>query len=322
MIINSLDKIRVNEGNEKCKEYFYNTFYKNKREAVELINDGSLTFPCFYLLLPMVSSLGFYQNLNIRNKLVINIMNQMVIPETYYRGNDYLSEKSDEVYPILKWMIDTGYEEEDTSDEYEQIMDIVATTLINVYGDNSIIDKVAEIIFKRNKKGKFVNDMVWAYFESKDINAIKLIAKRLLSDDNTDINLAKRLLNLNDIIIDKQKFYNDYNAWMQDNDDFLYFTEECNQFTSNPTPIKTDLLRKYLNKGAKTYKKTTVEVEDENEKQCLAVFSQLDMKDKALLSDFSNTLNKKDLAEWERWIHLPVQEQLEIAKKEQGDYYL
>lgn len=318
--INRLDEIRINEGQDKCKEFFYNTASANKREAVKLINDVQLSFACFYILIPMLSSLGFYQNLNLRKKLVINIIHQMLMPETYYSGNDYLSAKDKEAYEILLWMIKTSFSESDISDEYEQIIDIAAATLINIYNEKTILPEVADLIFKRNKKGKFINDLVWAYFNSKDIKAVTLIANRLISEDNSEVNLAKRLLNINDIIINKEKAYNKYKNWLNENDQFIYFTEECNQFKSKPVPVKADVDRKYLNKGVESYEKTPIIPENEQEMECLASFSRLKENEKEILSDYSYKLKKEDLSEWQRWISSPIKEQLSQAKREQEDF--
>lgn len=310
-----LDNLAQEKGAEKCKEEFYQICLHNKKEAVRVINDPRLNFSTFYILLPLVNSFWLFPYLNSRNSMAIDLIKQILNRDEVYGTNDPLSIKNDSILSVLLWMVETGYNSDCITENYEEIMDIAVSILINIYNNKKILPIVAKMIFSRNRKGGCINYLVWAFFESKDIDAIKLVAKYLRSDDEKDFELAKKLLHIEDSINDKEKFYHMYIDWLSQNDPFLYFTEESNQFSSEPVPIKTDNERKYLNKGIPSYKKQPLSPSNKEEEKCIAVFSTLNEDEQYILSEYSNKIHK-DKAKWKKWLNSPVEEQLEQAKSE------
>jgi hypothetical protein len=128
-------------------------------------------------------------------------------------------------------------------DEYEAVMDAAISVLVNIYKDNSILPAVADMIFKRNRKGHYIHDLIWAYFRSSTPDTLKLTAERICSSDQQDIDLACHLLNLEASYSslnteDRQKQYQTYLQWLNENAPFLYFTGESFQYSSNPILYK------------------------------------------------------------------------------------
>jgi len=318
-----LDKIRLRDGAEKCREEYREAFLKNRWDAVNLVNDLKITFPCLYILLPEIKAFNFFRYLSSRNLIVIDIINQIMAPRGAYFGTDYLSEANTSIYSILKWIFNTGYNE-NIDDDYEHIIDVIVSVLVNIYDEKDIISEVTELIFLRHNTGRCYNDLVWALMRLKDPEALKKIAEHLKSDNKDEADFAADLLNIEDIDevksipINKIK-YDRYIKWLIENDPYLYFTEESNQYSSKPIPIKADLERKYLDKGISSYDKNSYHPINENEIKCLSAFKPLPEDDKKTLSEYSNKVKQNDKAKWENWIKSPIEEQIKEAKASKGD---
>jgi len=310
--LSKLDQIRLNDGNDKCRKFLEHTFYRNGKEAVELINDDNLSFPTFYALLHLIRVFGLARYLDKKKSIALDIINQIILPRGFYRGREYLSMKDQSVYETLLWMANTG-KEEDIDNQYEHVMDVAISVLIDTYEDKDILEAVDEMIFKRNAKGRYINDLVWAFFNSKDPKTIKLLLKRLRSDNPNESQLAQKLLNIEEDIVSKENFCAEYSQWLEENGEFIYFTEESNQYASNPVLLKEDLARKYFNKGVKDYRHQPYVPLSAQEAECLAAFNALNDDDKAILSEYSKKKRDKSQAEWKDWINKPIEEQIKEA---------
>jgi hypothetical protein len=181
------------------------------------------------------------------------------------------------------------------------------------------------MIFKRNKEGHCIHDLVWAFFQFHDIYALKLIAKRILSPEKEDVALACDLLDIkvpdmNNAPTDNQQKHNLYLKWLKENDPFLYFTGESFQCSSHPTPYLTDLDRKYMYKGIPSYDKKSITHLNNYEHKCLEAFECLNDEDKTALSEYSYKFHNKNISGWKKWIRSPLVVQIEIAKNEMEGY--
>lgn len=314
-----LDKIRINYGIDKCREVFLNIYKIDKWTAVALLNDSRLTFPCLFIFLRIIEVMKIKNFLSYQNITVLNIIDRIQNMERYRNGKDYLSAHKEVAYPILKWILETGCADDGLDNEYEEIMDVTVSVLINIYRDKSILPAVADMIFLRNRKGHFIHDLVWAFFQSCTPYALKLIAERICYSDQQDIDLACQLLNIEALKSRnstkyRQKQYLTYIKWLDENDKFLYFTGESLQFSSNPILCKVDLERKYMNKGSTSYSMQSIVPEDENEKKLLKAYKMLSDEEKIVLSEFSHKLYHKSISEWKKWMNAPIDDQIEIAK--------
>ena len=314
-----LDKIRIDHGIDKCKAVFLEVYKKDRWRAIALLNDPNLTFPCLFILLRKIEAYQLESSLSFRNITVLKIIDQIQKKQKYQNGKDYLSVNKGVVYPIFRWILETGYTEDGLDNEYDEIMDVTVSVLINSYKDKSILPVVVDMIFKRNKKEHYIHDMVWALLQSHTPDALKLIAERICSSDQQDIDLACHLLNFGTSnssynTEDREKQYQTYIQWLNENDPFLYFTGESFQFSSNPTLCKVDLERKYLNNGSTSYSEQPVVPKDENEKKCLKAFKMLSDEEKTILSEYSYIIHHENSAEWKRWMSTSLSDQIKIAK--------
>ena len=287
-----------------------------------MLNDRRLTFSCFYILLPRIRELGISGILNSRNTVALRIVNQIISGKKALAGADYLSAKRNRVYSVLKWILETGAPMDGYDDDYKNIMDVTASVLIFTYKDRSVIPQAVNMIFSRKKAGHNIHDLVWALFRSEDPQVLRLIAERLKSPDKEEVELACELLNIEDKGIDsmnageREARYAAYIKWLEENDPFLYFTEEGYQFESKPVFCAVDMERKYLNKNMANRKKQPLFPADENESSCIQAFKALSDNDRELLARYSRRMHEKNEREWENWIRSPVDEQLRRAKRE------
>lgn len=313
--MNYLDKIRLEQGIKPCKEEFRNILNNSRRKAVILLNDNTLSFPTFYILMPQIEPL--YRHLTYGKLVTVRLAMQFTQKENLGKKAYDLSVKNKTIYRVLKWMVETGSDTELDIDEYEKILDLCVSVLINSYQDQTILPLVSDMIFRRNKKGRNIHDLVWAYFRLHDPNALQYTAQKLLSEDEEDINLACKLLHI-EKTEDNQALYQTYNDWIKQNDPFLYFTNESMQFAAKPTFCRVDLERKYLGKGTPSYEKVPLTKLDENEEQALAVFNSLGSDEQELLSEMSLRLKHSSDEQWRNWLVNSVDEQLKMAKENKG----
>lgn len=315
---NLLDRIRQDEGKENLGKYYKDLLHSNTRQAINLINDDNLSFPSFYILLPYIKSYGLYRHLSNKNKLVINIVNHIMQGDKY-RGNNYLDDNSEESYNLLKWIVDSGNSEYHIDDDYNQIIDISVSILLISYNDKSILPIVSDMIFDRHKNGLNNNDLVWAFFNVKDLNAVQYLAKHMAADNEDERKLACDLLGIDDNMLnDYSGYHNNYLEWLKENDAFVYISDESCQLSSKPKFIKTDYGRKYLVKGTDTYYYLPIEPSNESERNNLKAFKLLSDKDKELLSEYSYSIYKNNVNKWQEWISSPIENQVKDAKSNKG----
>lgn len=313
-----LDKVRVNEGIDKCRTVFRETYEIDKTKAVDLVNDQRLTFTCLFILKAQIKVLNLVRYLSLRNSTALAIIDQIRMPQEFGNGADYLSNKKVIEYSTLKWILETGYVEDGLNDEYEEILDVTVSVLLGLYIDTSILPIVAGMIFKRNKIQHNINDLVWAFFQPHDPNALKLIAQRIRSFEQQDVELAYHLLNIkaayrNGVAADHQKQYETYLQWLEENDPFLFFTGESFQFSSEPAFCGVDLERKYLHKGIQAYNKQPIIPADEDESKYLEAFQSLSHEEQTVLSEHSYNIRHRSLSEWKKWMEYPIKEQIRVA---------
>ena len=318
-----LDQIRVNEGTDQCKITLNTLLQQDTKRAATLLNDNRLTFPCLYVLHEPILRNHSQRYLNKRNMTALQITNQ--IKGSKASGANYLSSKQNSVHPVLKWILETGSAEEIPEDDYEEILDITVSVLINIYKDIDILPLVVDLIFKRNRNGSHIHDLVWALFRFHDPQVLKLIAPYLRSSNPKDAELAAELLNIDKTKVssargNKEKQYEGYLHWLEENQPYLYFTEECFQYTSRPIFCSVDLDRKYLQKGTSSYDKQPISSLDNEETKSMAAFKQLSVEEQKLLSEYSQKICSKNAPAWKEWLYAPVTEQVKTAKSRlEGD---
>ncbi|WRS27358.1 hypothetical protein U6B65_13670 [Oscillospiraceae bacterium MB08-C2-2] len=310
-----LDEIRIKQGPDQCRNTLTSILQKDTRRAVALLNDRRLTFPCLYILSEPILRRGIQRNLSIRPSTALRILGR--IRESKAAGTHYLTSKGNSVYPVLKWILETGSAEDIPEDHYAHMLDVTSSVLLNVYKDTAILPLVVELTFKRNRQDSYIHDLVWVLFRFHDPNILKLIAGYLQSSNQRDIKLAAELLNLDEVELSTttgEAMYQKYLRWLEENQPYLYFTEETLQYTSKPVFCTVDLERKYLQKAASAHKKQPISSLEEDEAVCIEGFKQLSAQEQKILSGYSHNIHSKSVPTWKEWLHTPVKEQIKAAK--------
>jgi hypothetical protein len=318
-IINLLDKIRYGDGGDKLIDYFSKLVKKDLSMSVDLINQESLSFTSLYLLQPKIKDLGIFEGLSIKNKIAIDFMDETIMnkksSDSLYLSSKYISK----VYSALKWILETGAADDGLDDKFDEILDKSAAILTIEYRDRSILSVISDMIFKRYKKGFFIHDLVWAFFESRDTHSLVLIANRLQSEEPKDVELACSLLcfvpGIEDNTYKKSdEKYLAFINWIEENNMFLRFTGESFQLTRSPSVYIINLDAKYLCKMVSVDTGETLRALNEKECELLDEFKALDEDNKKLLSGFSLAMHRKNMKVWDEWMGNPINEQLRIAR--------
>ncbi len=312
-----LDQIRINDGADKCRSTLSALCRKDTPRAVTLLNDRRLMFPSLYILREPIMQQRMQRHLNQRNMTALQIANQ--IKSTNPFAADARPSKLSSEQPVLKWILETGYTEDISEDEYEEILDVSASVLINTYKDSDILPLVVELLFKRNRTGGHIHDLVWALFRFHSPQTLKLIALRLRSPDPKDTALAAELLNLDKIDVAaadgaEENRYEGYLHWLEENEPYLYFTQESFQYASKPMFCAVDLERKYLQKGLSSHDQEPLSALANEESERLAAFQALSNEEQTLLSEYSQKLCGKSLPAWKEWLYAPIREQIKATK--------
>lgn len=325
--INTLDKVRIENGVSALKNHFQNLIKTDTQEAINYLNDDNLNYVTLFELRSEVEEFKILAELNPRNRIALKITKEVLSKEGNKLIAEYLSSHHiSKVCSILKWILQTGFLENILNNELDKILDIAAVLLTKVYRDNSILPTIIDMIFNRFEKDYFIHDLVWAFFESKDTYTLFLIGNRLKSKNTRHVQLARKLLcfvpgiNPDSNIFD-EKQYLSFLSWFEENNLFLYYVGESLQETKSPIPFKIDLAAKYLCKIVSNETGKMIISLSEEESKLLAQFNELGENNKILLSKFSFIMRQSNMYWWNVWIHYPILEQIRIAKTRMGGYY-
>ena len=218
------------------------------------------------------------------------------------------------IHSTLKWILQTGADEYCSSGEYNEILDMSAIFLIKVYHDLSILPIIADLLFKRKCKGYYTHELVWAFFEARNVDSLEYIAKGLLSNEKSDVNLAYKLLNFIPNIKKHEYPFKYAIEWLDDNRKFIFFTGETQHQRIEPVRCEISVVAKYLNKRINASTGKLVEKLSKKEEAWLSSFDNVAYEDMILLADYSHHLYKKGLTWWELWHSYPIERQIKIAK--------
>lgn len=319
-----LDRIRINHGNQKLREAFGKLAGTYRERAVKLLNDNRILFYTLYVLLPDIDAYNLYSLLNSRNKMALKMSTKALKDENIRTNLNSLPKYDNRsLYSTLKWMFQTGYEEDGSDDEFDEVLDKIFAILVRKYEDKTTLPILANMIFKRNRQDRYIHDLVWAFFEIKDPFILELVADFLRSPDDKDVELACRLLNIESIAMAKNMDkYEAYLAWFKENRFFLHFTGENYQLTSTPTFYRVDLDAKYLSKRSVYRNRKRIISYSESEKSHLKDFNELEYEERVVLAEISHKIHNQNPRVWSDWIKSPVKEQKFIAKLGLGGDFL
>ncbi len=310
-----LDSIRENEGAKKCAAVFTAACRRGGGTATALINN-SRAFPTLFILMPQIERFRVYPYLDKLKRTAYAITNQILNS----KNSGLLSEKKDNEHAALRWILETGHNEF-INGEYDEVLDIASSVLINLYEDKSVLPLAADMIFARSRAGRNIHGLTWAFFHCCDPETIRLVAQRMDSEEDSE--LARSLLGIApDVSATARGLKSeDFMKWYDENKDYLYFTDESFNYKSNPALYGVDLERKYLGRETATHRMEPVVPADSGEADTLAVFRQLDGSEQSALSEYSSKISG-DKTRWRMWMALPLSEQLQEARQNRGDLWL
>lgn len=164
---NTLNDVRISRSINEYRSYFYELLEHDHQRALNLINDESLNFTSLFLIKSIIKEPDFLNALSQRNKIALSIINELDTDNrNESRLNDFPLNYIQLVHSTLKWVVASGALNDGLNDEYDEILDKAAISLIKIYRDKTILPDIADIIFKRYERGFYINDLVWHFLKA------------------------------------------------------------------------------------------------------------------------------------------------------------
>ena len=315
-----LDSVWATGGTPRLKRVFSDLALRDRPKALRLINDDKLRFPVLFILMADIGALNMFDGLNRRNLTAINICSRKIYKYDIEAVTANTLDR-DVQFQTLKWMFDTGKDwggPRDGHDPYDAVIDYTAALLITEYEVKEVLRDVADMIFRRNRQGLYIHDLVWGFFQTLDRDALAIVAGYLLTNNPKDAELAVKLLGIEaPTPMDRgeaRKIYRQFLDWLNENKPYLYLTGEQFQMTSIPKHMDANREAKYLGKEISPRYRAPVEPLTEYEIECLRRYREAPPEDQALLADYSHKLRGRDALLWHEWIGKQTAQQVAAAK--------
>ncbi|MCE5235354.1 MAG: hypothetical protein ABFC62_00335 [Clostridiaceae bacterium] len=277
-----------------------------------------LGFPGLFAARKELAERKLRERLQERAKIALNIAEQLLKRDARNKNSPYLKGKNAAELAALLWMLETGSREEAGGDEYEEVLDGVSAVLLSLYRERRALPYAVDMIFLRAKRGHDYHDLFWAVSRFGDPYALKLLAKRLDAPEAETAALARRLLGMDAVEANAVRS-KEYEAWLEENDPFLYFTGESLQYSARPAVCRVDLERKYAGRESRAYERQPFEPQNDEERKRLAEFKALPEPTRTALADYAHALRAKDPEAWARFKKQPVAHQAEAANRRGGN---
>ena len=251
----NLEKIRTNSSKEKFRSAFFNMATDNPLLGVAVINSEYLTFPSLIVLQPEIKKLNLSADYCLRNKTSIEIVDAIISGRA--KDTPWLTTDSDkDVFKVLKWMLETGWDENGLSADFNEVLDKIVIILLKVFKDVESLKTVENLIFDRHRKGGSTYDLLWAFLESADPKTIIKLLPRLRSSDKNDVILARKLLSFIPVEeANNELHYKKSLKWLNKNKSNLNSTGESFLQKSNPMLFELKETPKKLRNSKKGVKK-------------------------------------------------------------------
>lgn len=317
-LLSPLDRMRLTYKEKEYRDEFFDYAKNHRQEAISLLNDRRLLFLSFFILLPEIGALSLYDGLNGKNRAAYRYC--VTILENKNKSEKRALFKDEQLLSALKWIVFTGIDSDGFCSRYDRVIDGAVLVLLRIFYDDSFLSLVVDVIFKRNQRGLFHHDLVWALFETCDRKVLRLVAKYLSSADEPDVKLACELLQFfpSPDLDTGQERYRSYLSWLTENEPYIYFTGENFQRMSTPAYYRVNLDAKYLCRPVTVKGGEPVVPFFQEEKERLTYFYGLSLEEKLTLASFSHYTHRHDLSAWERWMKNPVSQQANDVKATMG----
>lgn len=326
-----LDNVRLSNGAQELKNYYREQLQINHDKAMEMINDQNLHFSTIYLLKSELTDKAKVRDLNPMYRRALDIANILSIEMP--RGSNVILGKlekklrslDDDNILALRWIVGTGGPEDGLGSKYEQLIERSAALLIRSLGDTTQLPELVEMIFARNRRKALIHELVWAFFEARNPDSLKLLAQRLNSRESRDAELASRLLCFIPGIADNSTHtrlspYSRTSGWLDENRPFLCYTGENLHMSNKPVPYSVSLRAKYLCHPISIDTGEPLMRFLPGESKKLSELEKLPEKQQEKLADFSWMLYRRNIYQWNTWIRLSINEQSALASQMTGGY--
>ena len=302
------------------KNTFEKLVQKDREQAAALINAKGLRFATFFSLVPAINEANLYNALSPQNQIAFalasRVLTDLQIPTNLFRQ----SSDSGTIQAVLRWVLKTGAAEDGMSDEFDQALDIAAALLVRTCQDTTVLPELVYLVFKRNRKGLYMHDLLWTLFGSCEPTVLRLIASHLKSANPADVQLAEKLLSQTKALggFGEKLQFAPCLSWLKENQPYLYFTGEGFHQKSNPILYNVDLGAKYLCKHISPQSKKPLADLSQDEETRLGEFHQLSDAQKINLSGYSHRLHAKNKQRWGKWMAHPPNEQAQFVRDLSG----
>lgn len=326
-----LDNVRLSNKVQELKNYFREQLQINHEKAMEMINDQNLHFSTLYLLKSELTEKTTQRELDpiYRKALdIADLLSMKILGKPsgiFGKLEKKLRSMDKESISALRWIVGTGGPEDGLGSKYEQLIERSAAFLIKSIGDTTQLPALVEMIFARNRRKALIHELVWAFFEARSPDSLKLLAQQLNSHDRRDAELASRLLCFIPGIADNSVHtrlspYSRASGWLDENTPFLCYTGENLHMSNKPMSYNVSLTAKYLCHpiSIDTGEPLMRFLPSENRK--LSELEKLPEKLQERLADFSWMLYRRNIYQWNTWIRLSINEQSALASQMTGGY--
>lgn len=318
-----LETVRTRFGEQRAIETFAQAAQRNKAQAAAMANDQTLRFRTFFVLIPHIKTYKINSELNERGRIVLRFCAEMLADEELKECTQNVTLTGNEnLHNVLKWMIRTGTQDDGADQDYAKVLDNAAALLADRYHDTSVLPLLVDMLFRRARNGYNIHDLSWALFHRGDPHMLRLVASYLRTERAQDYELACSILHLNPLSNEeraqgRQRQYERYLAWLNDNYDYLFPTEESFQLKSDPEPFAVDVAAKYLVRPTmkREWGAASPAMASMQASNLPREFLKLSEAEQELLAAYSHNLHRKNRADWNRFIALSVSEQLNEAKQ-------
>jgi hypothetical protein len=316
-----LDNLRAANGTEGLRSYYSGLLKKDRSKALDMINNQQLSFGTLFAIRHELSQYAVTRELDVKYQKALKIAEDLTGNKVRRLNSNFRSD-DDHTASVLRWMIETGGLEDDLGKQYDRLMEFSAALLIKRFKDISVLAQIAEMFFSRHRKGKYIHDLVWAFFEGRSVDSILIIAKWLNSYNIKDRELAYKLLSfipaLSPLNIPDPYGYTRALVWLQENKPFVYYTGESLHQSSSPIHFKVSRIAKYLCRPISVDTAEPLFPFNEFEKRLADSFKNLPDSQQQLLADFSYMLYRRNIYQWHTFLRLDVNEQLALAFRLKG----
>jgi len=256
-----LERVWRSQGAAALRAAYRTIARRSRDEAARALADAENSFSVIYILATEAERVGLENALPPRAKYGIWLAATKAGDST--RAARYAAQLTTELaeppYDALVWIIHTGADWDGPRagrDDYDAALDLAAAYFAANFDDEVTLALIAKLVFRRNRKGLFIHDLVWGLFQGAGAPVLAVVARYIVSDDRADSELACKLLGLEmpATAAERVKLYAKFTEWLGENGQYIYLTGEHFNATSKPQHHARDEEARYI--GRKIHPRT------------------------------------------------------------------